>query len=249
MKSLKKVKNEQKSLKTAEKKGFNQLSGARSTQKLIEIHNIGMTFSSNQKWTNHIHGTGGVISCLNKRLFFIRRLKNHLNLKFLLKISDSLFNSKIRYGLQLLGSVRWQDSDPINQDLQALQKCQNKLLRILNGAKLSDEVSIRSMMLKFNQKSVNQINAQIKLNEIWKSVNIPNYPISTKAVSRSEDVVCTRAVTMGVLDETMSSKSSDKSFIQDATHIWNKVPENIKHCKTFFSAKKAIKIFVLTLPL
>ena len=72
---------------------------------------------------------------------------------------------------------------------------------------------------------------------------------STKAVSRSEDVVCTRAVTMGVLDETMSSKSSDKSFIQDATYIWNKVPEHIKHCKTFFSAKKAIKNFVLTLPL
>ena len=37
--TLKKVWNEQKSLKTAEKKCFDQLSGVRSTQKLIEIQN------------------------------------------------------------------------------------------------------------------------------------------------------------------------------------------------------------------
>ena len=40
MKSLKKVLNEQKRLKMAEKKFFDQLSGARSTWKLVEIHNI-----------------------------------------------------------------------------------------------------------------------------------------------------------------------------------------------------------------
>ena len=39
MKSLKKVWNEQKRLKTAEKKYFDQLLGARSTQKLFRIHN------------------------------------------------------------------------------------------------------------------------------------------------------------------------------------------------------------------
>ena len=39
-KSLKNVENEQKSLKTAPKKYFNQLTGARSTQKLVNIHNI-----------------------------------------------------------------------------------------------------------------------------------------------------------------------------------------------------------------
>ena len=38
VKSLNEVKNEQKSLKTAEKKCFEQLSGARSTRKLVEIH-------------------------------------------------------------------------------------------------------------------------------------------------------------------------------------------------------------------
>ena len=97
---------------------------------------LGMTFEGNLKWTEHIHGSGGLISSLNQRLFFIRRLKNHVCLPSLLKISHSLFTSKIRYGLQLLGSVRWSEADPINQDLQAIQKCQIKLLRVLNGVLL-----------------------------------------------------------------------------------------------------------------
>ena len=210
---------------------------------------LGMTFESNQNWTEHIYGSGGLLSSLNQRLFFIRRLKNHVGLQALLKISDSLFTSKIRYGLHLLGSVRWLDSDPTNQDLQALQKCQNKLLRVLNGSKISDKVSTKSMLLKLKIKSVNQINAQIKLNEMWKSVNIVNYPIKTNVLVRTEDMAQTRAVTNGHLKEAPITNASQRSFIHDATHIWNKTPLNIKQCKTYSSAKLAIKAFVVTLPI
>ena len=52
---------------------------------------LGMRFESNQKWTEHIYGSGGLLSSLNQRLFFIRRLKNLVGLPALLKISDSLF--------------------------------------------------------------------------------------------------------------------------------------------------------------
>ena len=34
---------------------------------------LGMTFESNQKWIDHIYGTGGLLPSLNQRLFFIRR--------------------------------------------------------------------------------------------------------------------------------------------------------------------------------
>ena len=91
-----------------------------------------MTFESNQKRSEHVHGTGGLLSSLNQRLFFIRRLKNSIGHTDLLKISHGLFISKLRYGLQLLGCVRWKDLDPTNKDLEALQKSQNKLLRALN---------------------------------------------------------------------------------------------------------------------
>ena len=159
-----------------------------------------------------------------------------------------MFTSKIRYGLQLLGNVRWTEVDSTNQDLQAIQKCKNKLLRVLNGTKISDKVSINSMLLKLKIKSVNQINAQIKLSEMWKSVNIDNYPIKINLVSRSEEVAQTRAYTKGQLQEVLATNTSQRSFINDATHIWNKAPTKIKQCKTLASAKLAINAFVLTLP-
>ena len=129
---------------------------------------LGITFESNLTWSEHIYGSGGVLASLNQRLFFIRRLKNHIGASALLKICNGLFISKLRYGLQLLGCVRWHSTDPANQDLDALQKCQNKMLRALNGSRIKDQISTKSMLLKFKIISVNQMNAQIKLSEMWK---------------------------------------------------------------------------------
>ena len=94
-------------------------------------------------------------------------------------VNQSLFISKIRYGLQLLGKVRWSVSDSSNQDIEAIQKCLNKLVRVLNNSRISDKISTKFMLSKFNLLSVNQMNAQIKLTEIWKSVNVKNYPIKS----------------------------------------------------------------------
>ena len=62
---------------------------------------LGVNISENQKWTKQISGTSGVISSLNQRNYLIRRLKNHLNKEQLKKVADSIWTSKLRYGLQL----------------------------------------------------------------------------------------------------------------------------------------------------
>ena len=78
---------------------------------------LGMKFEDSLKWNELSHGKGGVISCLNQRLFLLRRLKGQLNKKSLKKVADSLFTSKIRYGLQLLGKVRVTEKDPKQNDI------------------------------------------------------------------------------------------------------------------------------------
>ena len=60
--------------------------------------------------------------------------------------------------------------------------------------------------------SVNQINAQIKLSEMWKPTHIPNYPVKTEQIIRSEDVVNTRAVSKGQLKEVLLTNSTKKLF-------------------------------------
>ena len=100
---------------------------------------------------------------LNRRLFAIRRLRSHLDNKNLVKLADGLFTLKIRFGLQLLAKVRLCDSDPVNQDIENIQKLQNKLLRLLTNTKLLDMVNITTLLKQCNSLSVNQMNGQIKI--------------------------------------------------------------------------------------
>jgi hypothetical protein len=93
---------------------------------------LGMTFDEKLGWNTHIHEKRGLISSLKSRLFLVKRLMNHLNHNALMKVVDGLFTSKLRYGLQLYGKVRRNDEYPMNADLAAIQKVQNKLVRIVN---------------------------------------------------------------------------------------------------------------------
>ena len=185
---------------------------------------------------------------LNRRLFTIRRLQNHLSNASLLKLVDGIFTSKIRYGLQLFGKVRMNQNDPTNKDFDNIQKVQSKLARLLTRTKLSDKVCTASLLTKTNMMSVNQINGQIKIQEIWKSLNVPNYPIQINKQSPNANGPATRADTKGRLIETGNSCLSSRTCINDAVKIWNQLPSSITECKSFYQIKKQAKIFAKTLP-
>ena len=55
-------------------------------------------------------------------------------------------------------------------------------------------------------------------------------------------------MTAGVLEVVKITNSSGKTFLNDVIHIWNQSPVAIKVCVSISSAKKAIKAFVVTLP-
>lgn len=92
------------------------------------------------KWKGHIYGKGGVLSSLNQRLMTIRRLSNHIHQHKLKEIADSIWLSKLRYGLQLFSEVRTENVQPTSQIMKELQKAQNKLMRALTGKKVSDRI-------------------------------------------------------------------------------------------------------------
>ena len=120
------------------------------------------------------------LSNLNQRLYVLRRLKNFVNPKALKKVADSIFTSKIRYGLQLMGRIRWNEQETIHGDLLAIQKIQNKMVRLLNGKSLADKISTKTLLKKLKMLSVNQINAQIKITEVWKAMNDSSNPLKIK---------------------------------------------------------------------
>ena len=210
---------------------------------------LGLTFEDNQQWKAQIFGKGGLLSSLSSRLFIIRRLKNLLSKKSILKMVDGLFTSKIRYGLQLLGKVRTCSEDPECADLKAIQLMQNKLLWTLNGTMVSDEVSTESLSKKFNIMSVNQLNAQAKLLEVWKALNVPKYPLKIRKQSQQHKRVSTRADIKERPCDVERSANTKKTCISDAIRLWNLAPEKIALSKTSYQAKLEIKIFTKSLPI
>ena len=51
-----------------------------------------------------------------------------------------------------------------------IQKVQNKLVRFLNNVSLKEHQSTESLLEKSNMLSVNRINAQTKITEVWKAL-------------------------------------------------------------------------------
>ena len=97
----------------------------------------------------------------------------------------------------------------------------------------------------------NQINAQIKLTEIWKAVNIVECPLK---IVKMKDVLPERPLRSKnenefKLLEAGFSELSKKTFMSDSIRLWNKCPIDIEKCKSLYSEKKEIKKFVTNLPI
>ena len=97
--------------------------------------------------------------------------------------------------------------------------------------------------------SVNQINAQIKTNEVWKALHVPNHPFKIEKVLHDNSTCVTRAEANGELKEFGKSVIVQSTFLSDASHVWNKCPSSIKDCDTLWKAKKTIRSFVASLPI
>ena len=210
---------------------------------------LGITIDENLRWNTQIYGKNGTIPSLNARTFIVKRIANHVGKESIKKIVDSLYTSKLRYGLTLFGQVKWNDTDVQEKWLTDLQLNQNKMLRYMNGSKISDRIKTKTILNKFDNLSVNQLNAQMKLVEMWKANNCLNYPIKTKKMETNEERSTTRAVSAGKLVEYGTSQKAKSTCYNDGVKVWNRAPNTIKNCKSIWAAKKAIKSFVKTLPL
>ena len=81
--------------------------------------------------------------------------------------------------------------------------------------------------------SVNQMQAQIKLTELWKAFNTENNPLKFKHQVAAENGRESRAVSNKTLVLNKGSKLTNDSFLYDASKLWNNAPEDLKNTKTF----------------
>ena len=93
---------------------FNLIKIDQATVKRSEsIKLLGLTIDEKQNRKEQIHGTNGLVNALNHRMFTIRRIRIQIPKKDVIKIVQSLWMSKLRYGLQFCCQVRTKNDDPI----------------------------------------------------------------------------------------------------------------------------------------
>ena len=114
---------------------------------------------------------------------------------------------------------------PLCPILDDIQLNQNRILRMLSNKKVSDKISIATLLKENNMSSVNQTMAQIKISEMWKANHIENYPIKVETVNRSENSRVTRAITNNILKE---SAKSNVTIINDALKPGTSVQQTLK---------------------
>ena len=104
------------------------------------------------------------------------------------------------------------------------------MLRLMNGTRIKDKISTKSILKKFDLLSVNQMNAQIKLLDMWKATNIAEYPTKVKKmeINNGASRATTRSITNGKLLEIGISSLAKDTFYNDAVKAWNAAPEVIK---------------------
>ena len=126
---------------------------------------------------------------------------------------------------------------------------QNNLLRTLNKSRVKDMISISSLLSKFNLLSVNQLNANVKLVEIWKALNVDDYPLKIQKQCLNNQRVNTRADNKERPIEIGKTLLTQKSCVSDAIRLWNTAPESVTNSISLPQAKKAIKTYVKCLPI
>ena len=92
------------------------------------------------------------------------------------------------------------------------------------------------------------MNAQIKIQEIWKALNIKDYPLKVERQTVKVSGTATRAGTSGKLIEVGRSMIAQKTCINDAIKLWNKAPKEVTQCTSLYQIKKQSKLFAKTLP-
>ena len=125
----------------------------------------------------------------------------------------------------------------------------NRLLRLLNNSRIKDRISVVSMLKKFEIPSVNQLAAEIKLLEVWKSINVENNPTRLDPYNaNSNPNQQLRSKENRIFNDSAKLNVSKSSFNVDAARVWNSAPNQIRTAVTLAEAKRAIKLFAKTLP-
>ena len=112
-----------------------------------------------------------------------------------------------------------------------------------------DKIPTKQIFKELNLPIVNQINAQIKLLDVWRSLKWEPHPTQWARRNDTNQERRTRAAEVNQLKEAYGGKILASTFVKDAAKLWNKAPYCINFSDPIYSVKKNIRNYICTLPI
>ena len=200
---------------------------AESTQEKV----LGLTINNNLNWNDHIKTMKRKI---NLGLHTLGRLKKFLAKDHLNTISHGLIMSHIRYcsSVYLSDKVRVSQEGELTKELKDLQKKQNQMLRTILNLRIKDRVSVKIMLEKTNNLSVNQIACLQIVMDTWKALKLNIHCIKkhfeTFKSNRMEGLL----------------KANQDPFTGTASKLWNMAPLRVRTTNLYKVARREAEKFI-----
>ena len=105
------------------------------------------------------------------------------------------------------------------------------------------------MLDKLEWLSLNQMSSEIRLIEVWKGLNVDNYCMNDIFEKAESNQGRTRSAGLNKLKNCFKTKIRENSFAYPSIQLWNAAPSEVTTADTEAKARKAIKLFVKTLPI
>ena len=119
---------------------------------------------------------------------------------------------------------------------------------MIENSKRANRKPITEMLDQVGWLSINQMSCEIRLIEVWKSLNVESYclsglfeKVSSKHKTRSEENIR--------LKTGFKSRLRESSFHYPSVQVWNSAPTSVTKAQSESLARKAIRDYVKTLPI
>lgn len=203
-----------------------------------KVTNLGVVFSSDLSWDDHI-------SNISKKIYFtfhsLQSLKNFLPFKTKLSLVQAL----------ILPILDYADScflDATETILNKLERLQNSCIRFIFGLRKYDHISAFRAQLKWLPiRFRRNLRILCLLFNVLFNPAAPNYLRDRFSFLHSSDSPCRSHISSLLHTPVSHSQIYSRSFTVHAVKLWNSLPSEIRNSPSLLVFKKRLKNHYLTL--
>ena len=202
---------------------------------------LGLHINSSFNWNSHIEE---LVIVLKKRIGLLKRIKKRVPKDKLIIIAESIFNSKIRYGIAVYLKPTFDreevKTEKLSKHTKELQVVQNSMIRVIRGLKQADHINMRKVRKQINMLSVNQMSVYHTAMEAYNITNRTSSEQLQEKLIRHEGRHSERSAANNELYVPKEPRIQCTGFSYLGPKLYNMLTAEIKNAKSMDDFKSKL---------